>query len=62
MAKITCNECGKEINPGNTNGLPNGVGFELEDGTIYNVCLDCMMTGSLDKIKAAKRIRKGEHR
>ena len=35
--------CGKEIIPGNDeNGLPNGVGFELEDGSLLNVCSDCI--------------------
>ncbi len=40
---IKCNECGKEISPVETNGLPNGVGFELEDGTIWNVCAECLV-------------------
>lgn len=38
-----CDMCGKEIIPGNNeNGLPNGVGFELEDGTMLNVCSECI--------------------
>ena len=40
---IKCETCGKEIVPGNDeNGLPNGVGFELEDGSLLNVCSDCI--------------------
>lgn len=40
---IKCDMCGKEIIPGNDeNGLPNGVGFELEDGTMLNVCSECI--------------------
>lgn len=40
---IKCEMCGKEIVPGNDeNGLPNGVGFELEDGTMLNVCSECI--------------------
>ena len=35
--------CGKEIIPGNDeNGLPNGVGFELEDRSMLNVCSECI--------------------
>ena len=40
---IKCDMCGKEIIPGNDkNGLPNGVGFGLEDGTIINACSECI--------------------
>lgn len=40
---IKCEMCGKEIIPGNDeNGLPNGVGFEFEDGTMLNVCSECI--------------------
>lgn len=40
---IKCNMCGKEIIPGNDeNGLPNGVGFQLENGKIINACLECI--------------------
>lgn len=41
--EIKCRKCGKTITVGNTNGLPNGVGFQLEDGTILNVCQSCLM-------------------
>lgn len=41
---IRCNECGRLFASGsNSNGMPNGVGFELADGTIYNICVDCIM-------------------
>lgn len=40
---VICDECGKVFHPGNINGLPNGVGFVLEDGTVYNVCAECLM-------------------
>ena len=43
MSKIICDECGKEIKPGNTNGMPNGVGFELEDGKIISICQSCLI-------------------
>ena len=42
--KIKCNECKKEFYPGNRpDGLPNGVGFETKDGSIINVCSDCII-------------------
>lgn len=42
--KIICNNCGKEIIPGNRpDGLPNGVGFQLSDGNVMNVCTDCLI-------------------
>ena len=37
-----CSKCGKRIKFGNTNGLPNGVGFELEDGRMVNLCQECI--------------------
>lgn len=43
MNKIFCDECGKEIKPGNTNGMPNGIGFERTGGKIINICQDCLI-------------------
>ena len=41
---IKCNECGKVIIPGNDeNGIPHGVGFEMDDGRIINVCSECII-------------------
>lgn len=40
---IKCDCCGNKFIAGNTNGLPNGVGFEMEDGTLINVCRLCLM-------------------
>lgn len=37
-----CSKCGKRIKFGNTNGLPNGVGFVLDDGRTVNLCQDCI--------------------
>ena len=40
---IVCSECGKIFHPGNNEqGIPNGVGFVLEKGEIYNVCSECI--------------------
>lgn len=50
---MKCEICGKEFEPGNRpDGLPNGVGFELVDGTIYNVCADCI-------IKHGREVKEG---
>ena len=40
---IRCSLCGKKITPGNRkDGCPNGVGFQLEDGTLINACAECL--------------------
>lgn len=40
---IICDECGKKTHPGETNGLPNIIGFELQDGKIINICQECLI-------------------
>lgn len=41
---MKCESCGREFEPGNRpDGLPNGVGFQLTDGAIINVCTECIM-------------------
>ena len=37
-----CSNCGKRMKIGNTNGLPNMVGFVLGDGRTINLCQDCI--------------------
>ena len=39
---LICDNCKKEIIADNTNGLHNGVGFELENGKIIILCQDCL--------------------
>lgn len=52
---MKCNECGKRIRIGNRpDGLPNGVGFELADGRIINVCADCLIEAE-KKVNACKK-------
>ena len=52
---MKCNECGKRIRIGNRpDGLPNGVGFELADGRIINVCADCLIEAG-KKVNACKK-------
>ena len=54
MKTIKCDECGKEFEVGSRpDGLPNGVGFQLEDGTIWNVCAECI-------VKIGKELKEDE--
>lgn len=43
-AKITlrCDLCGKVFRPGNTDGFPIVLGFQMESGNLYNICADCI--------------------
>lgn len=42
MPETICKECGKPFSKlPRADGSPNGVGFELEDKSIYYVCIDC---------------------
>lgn len=38
-----CTHCGKRYPVGNTHGIPNMVGFELENGRTINICQECLM-------------------
>lgn len=47
---MKCNICGKEFEVGNrADGIPNGMGFVLQDGRQITVCADCMM--DMNKLK-----------
>lgn len=40
---MKCAKCGKSFEAGTRpDGLPNGVGFELQDGRIIKICADCI--------------------
>lgn len=40
---VKCNECGKYFIAGSRpDGMPNGIGFMMEDGSVHNVCADCL--------------------
>lgn len=40
---IKCFNCGAKFQPGNNaQGTPNGIGFKLESGKLYNVCRFCI--------------------
>ena len=60
--EITCMVCGKTFLPGNDKqGIPNGVGFMLEDGTVLNMCSECIMNKKLPSdIDKTGRKRKHE--
>lgn len=56
---IKCDECGNYFTPGtDARGLANGAGFKLTDGTIWNVCRECIEK-TRGKIKP-KSDKKGE--
>ena len=40
--RMKCILCGKTIRPGNTGGIPNGLGFQMKSGNLYNVCSECV--------------------
>lgn len=41
---IVCSDCGRVIDPQKKrkDGLPDGVGFVLENGKVVNVCTECI--------------------
>ena len=41
--RVMCSVCGKTFLPGNTKGMPNGVGFMCKDGTLINMCQKCII-------------------
>ena len=42
---MKCCSCGNEFQEGKRpDGLPNGVGFEFEDGSMLNCCTECIIT------------------
>lgn len=55
---IKCNGCDKEFYPGMTNGEPNGLGFQQQNGTIINLCRDCIRSlGEMDDSARKKFLR-----
>lgn len=47
--KIKCDNCGNEFEIGNRpDGIPNGIGFQFEDGTVFNICTDCIIKTGMD--------------
>lgn len=40
---IKCDKCKNTFAAGNkADGTPNGVGFQLQDGRVINLCADCI--------------------
>ena len=50
-----CNRCGKRVRYGYTNGIPNMVGLQANDGSIFNICKDCLIV--LGKMTADEKSR-----
>lgn len=43
--KIKCDYCGSTFKQGNRpDGYPNGVGFQLQNGSLINICYHCVCT------------------
>ena len=41
---MRCDNCKKVFVAGNrADGLPNGIGYEMIDGTLITLCADCIM-------------------
>ena len=62
---MRCTKCGKEFEAGTRpDGLPNGVGYELEDGREINVCTDCILQTTPDQMKTwcGKVVKKSDVR
>lgn len=38
-----CTNCKKRTTVGNTNGIPNMVGFQMKDGKTINLCQECLI-------------------
>jgi len=55
---IKCRGCDREFFPGMTDGEPNGVGFQQQDGSIINLCRDCIRSlGEMDEDARRKFFR-----
>jgi hypothetical protein len=57
---IKCDKCKSNFLIGNrADGTPNGVGFQLQDGRIINLCADCINEiGRLKEAGEEKKIKK----
>ena len=46
---MKCDKCGKEFDTGHRpDGLPNGVGFVLQDGTQITYCAECLIEKGIE--------------
>lgn len=57
---IRCDKCGNMFISGNTkDGLPNGLGFEMQDGRVITLCQKCIMQlGEIKEKDDADRFKK----
>lgn len=52
IQSIKCDKCGAVFISGQRpDGLPNGVGFKMQDGTVVSMCANCMI--KLGKLREA---------
>jgi len=56
--KVECDICGAAFKPGNTDGVPNGIGLVLDTGKTVNVCYKCLIKAPtnediIEKLKKA---------
>lgn len=52
---VRCSHCNCLIYPGESNGLPNGIGMVLEGGKKINICQQCLIdVGMMSKTQKDK--------
>lgn len=56
---MICDNCGRNFETGNTDGLPNGVAFALQDGRMITMCQRCLIDlGELTQSEKAAILEK----
>lgn len=53
----TCIVCGDTFTIGDKNGIPNGLGFQMGSGLVYDVCSSCVTYRNKE---AVEKIQKAE--
>ena len=59
IIRMKCILCGKTIIPGNTRGIPNGLGFQTKSGNLYNVCSECVMYRAEEAAGLIEKVEEG---
>ena len=57
---LKCCYCGKHFKIGNTNGMPNGLGFGMKSGKTYTVCRECISYKHEEVCKFINELEKAE--
>lgn len=56
---IKCDNCGNFFTIGNhSNGIPNGIGFVLKNGKVFNMCSFCVSYKNAECIKKMEELEK----